>query len=97
MLFEKSCSILLHNRIRNYPDELEKKKIQSQRFICKVLNFLRSFHRWENEKVQLRTNALFSRLFNGQLQFHVRKDSQKDPKIEEKKTNYDSYQNFIKF
>ena len=51
-----------------------------------VLNFLRSFHRWKNENVQQRSNALSSRLFEGQLQFHFRKETQNDtPTIVEKK------------
>ena len=52
---------------------------------AKVLNFLRSIHRWKKENPQQRTNALFSRLFEGELQFHVKKEPQNDPKMSKKK------------
>ena len=41
---------------------------------------LQRFHRRKNENVQQLTNALFSRLFEGQLQSQVRIEPQKDPK-----------------
>ena len=40
-------------------------------------NFFEKFQRWKNENVQQRTNALPSRLFEDQLQFHDRKEPQK--------------------
>ena len=46
--------------------------------------FLRRFHRWKKKNPQKRTNGLFSRFFAGELQFHVRKEPQNDPKIVEK-------------
>ena len=39
------------------------------------------FHIWKIEKVQQRTKSLSSRLFEGQLQFHVRKEPQTGPKL----------------
>ena len=54
-----------------------------QRFLCKVPNSLRSFHRWKKKNPQKRTNALFSWFFAGELQFHVRKEPKNDPKIVE--------------
>ena len=45
----------------------------------------RGFHRWEKENPQQRTNALFSRFFEVELQFHVRKEPQNGPKKVEKK------------
>ena len=47
--------------------------------------FLRRFHRWKTEILQQRMNALFSRFFEGELQFHVRKEPRNDPKIVEKR------------
>ena len=49
-----------------------------------ISNFFRHFHRWKTGNPQQRTNALFSRFFEGELQFHVRKEPQNDPKIVEK-------------
>ena len=46
--------------------------------------FLRNFHRWKKKNPQKRTNALFSRFFAGELQFHVKKEPQNDPKKVEK-------------
>ena len=37
------------------------------------------------ENTQKRTNVLLSRFSAGELQFHVRKDPENDPKIVEKK------------
>ena len=56
-----------------------------QRFLWKVPNFLRSFHRWKKKNPPKRTNALFSRFFAGEFQFHVRKEPQNDPKKSRKK------------
>ena len=56
---------------KNDPDESEVKNPNSA-FLIQVKNFLRSFHRWKNENVQQRTNALFSWPFEVQLQVHIR-------------------------
>ena len=66
------------------------KKIQIQCFFSKVLTFLGRFQKWKVENVQQRTNALSSKLFEGELKFHVRKEPQNGPKLVEKKTSYDS-------
>ena len=42
------------------------------------------------ERKQQRTIAFFSRCFEGELQFHVRKEPQNDPKTVEKKTSFGS-------
>ena len=52
--------------------------------------FWRRFHRWKTENPQQRTHALFSRCFEGELQFQVRKEPQKDPKLVGKKTRFGS-------
>ena len=52
--------------------------------------FLRRFHHWKTENPQQRTNALFSRYFECELQFHVRKEPQNDPKKVGKKTSFGS-------
>ena len=57
-------------------------------FLMKVLNFLRRFHRWKTENPQQRPKTLFSRFFEGELQLHVRKESQNDPKIIEKENKF---------
>ena len=83
--FEENCNILLQNHFKNDPYESElRNKSKLQFFFSKVLNFLRSFHRWKNENLQQRTNALSSRLFDGQLQFGVRKEPQNDTEIVKK-------------
>ena len=46
--------------------------------------FFEKFPSLEEENPPKRTNALFSRFFTGELQFHVRKEPQNDPKIVEK-------------
>ena len=45
-------------------------------------------YRWKTENPQQRTNALFSRFSEGELQFHVRKEPQNDPKMVEKKNKF---------
>ena len=52
-------------------------------FLMQSSEFLRSFHLWKKKNPQNRTNAFFSRFFAGELQFHVRKKPQNDPKIVE--------------
>ena len=42
------------------------------------------------ENPQQRTNAVFSRFFEGDLKFHVKKEPQNGPKIVEKKTSFGS-------
>ena len=71
-------------RLQNDPDELGMKKIVNSTFLIQRLNFLRSFYGWKFENVQQRTNAFSSRLFEGRLQFHVRKEPQSDPELVEK-------------
>ena len=48
-------------------------------------NFFETFSSLETENPQQRTNALFSRFFESELQLHVRKEPQNDPQIVEKK------------
>ena len=52
--------------------------------------FLGRFYRWKTENPQQRTNASSSRFSEGELQFHVRKEPQNDPKMVEKKTSFGS-------
>ena len=52
--------------------------------------FFETFPSLEEENPQQQTNALFSRFFEGELQFHVRQEPQNDPKIVEKKTSFGS-------
>ena len=59
--------------------------------------FLRRFHRWKTENPQQRTNALFSRFFEGELQFHVRKDPRNDSKTVEKKQVWQLFDKFVNF
>ena len=83
MLFGRDI-YLLQKYLKNDPDELDMKKFNLNFSYAKFSNFLRRFYRWKNEHVQQRTNALSSRLFEGQLQFHVRKEPQIDTKIAKK-------------
>ena len=46
--------------------------------------FFGKFPSLEEKNPQKRTNALFSRFFASELQFHVRKEPQNYPKIVEK-------------
>ena len=97
---------MLQKYFKSDPDEWEIKSLNSTCFLSKVLNFLRRFHRWKTENPQQRTNALFSMFFEGELQFHVRKEPQNDPEIVGKKNKFwqlfdklvnffESYQNFL--
>ena len=82
--FEENCSILLQKYFESDPDESEI-SLNSTFLMQSSEFFLRRFHRWKTENPQQRTNALCSRFFEGELQFHVRKEPQNDPKIVEKK------------
>ena len=53
----------------NDSDELEMKKNPYSTFMQSSELFERNFHPWKNENVHQRTNALFCRLFESQLQF----------------------------
>ena len=86
VFWRKSCSILLQKHFKSGPDELDLKKKQIQRSLCKFLIFLRNC--CKNANVQSRTKASSSRLFECQLQFHVRKVPQNDPKIVEKRNKF---------
>ena len=52
--------------------------------------FFEKFPSLEEKKPPQRTNALCSRFFEGELQFHVKKEPQIDPKKVEKKTSFGS-------
>ena len=60
-------------------------------------DFLRNFYCWKNENIHQRTNALSSRLFENQLQFHVRKEPQNDPKIVKKDTFWQLLDKLVNF
>ena len=64
-------------------------KIHINRFLFKVQNFSRRFHRWKIENVQQQTNALFSRPFENKLLFHVRRESHNDPKTQKVRSFFD--------
>ena len=46
---------------------------------------LRRFNCWKKENPQQQTNALLSRFFEGELQFHVKKEPRNDPNLIGKK------------
>ena len=83
----------------------KRKQIKIKRFLCKVINFLRNFYRWNIANVQQRTAAVFSKFFEDQLQFHFRKQPQNDPEIVlkiflqllGKLVFFERYQNFVIF
>ena len=73
MLFEDKYAVFRFKNTQKRPDGSEKNKMQIQRFLCEVSEFLKKVRRWKLENVQQRTNALSKRLFESQMQFHVRK------------------------
>ena len=87
--FEESSSILLQKYFKSDPDDSEMKSLNST-FLMQSSEILTRFHCWKTENPQGRTNVLFSRCFEGELQFHVREEPQSDPKLVEKKTCFGS-------
>ena len=66
-----------------FPDESEIKSLNST-FLMQSFEFFEKFQSLEEKNPQQRTNALFSRFFESELHFHVRKEPQNDPKKSKK-------------
>ena len=80
MLFEDKYAVFRFENNQKLPDGWEKNKMQIQHFLCEVFELLKKVRRWKLENVQQRTNALSKRLFESQMQFHVRKRFKMTPK-----------------
>ena len=87
--FDENCRILFPKYFKSDSVESEIKSINST-FLMQSSEFLEKVPSLEEKNPQQRTNALFSTFFESELQFHVRKEPQNDPKIVEKKRSFSS-------
>ena len=76
--FEERVTVfLLQKHFKNNPD---KSRLKKTKFNVSSSN-VQILHNWIIENFQQRTNSLSNRLFEGQLQFHVRKEPQNYNKL----------------
>ena len=77
--------VCFEKNYHNDPDDFEMEKSKYNVPYANFHSFLRIFHSSKNENVQQRTIALPGWLFEGQLQFHVRKEPQNVTEVVEVK------------